>query len=188
MARTSRSSLLAATAVLTAGVVLAACTPPGEVDSDKKIDTAVEGKVVTAPSSADAMAPASTDAEEPAAENVKVSASATQLAQGDALTVELTGLNPKVGYYTAICAAGTAEGEVPACTGTLTDPATAAWITNSGRGTTTMSAEGAATVNITATAKGDNVDCTTNECVIKVFGDHSEGFRNVAELPVTFTS
>ena len=33
---------------------------------------------------------------------------------------------------------------------------------------------------------GEAVDCTQQDCVLKLFGDHSEGFEDVTEIPVTF--
>ena len=107
---------------------------------------------------------------------------------GDTLTVEVTGLNPKAGYYGAICAATTPGGApVPVCTGEMGDAESQAWLQNE-RGTAKITEDGTASFTLTAKPTGEGVDCATDECVLKVFGDHSEGFKDVAEVPVTFAS
>lgn len=180
-----RLGVLAAATVLSTALV--ACSPPGEVDSSAKVDTA--SVVANAPSSA---AAASTSASAAASATAATGAAtisvknADHIHDGDTLDVSVSGLDPVSGYYAAICAAGTAEGAVPACTGTMTDPQTAAWLKADGTGTVMLSPEGTAEFTLTATATGEAVDCTTQECVLKVFGDHANGFTPVAETPVEF--
>ncbi|MEZ2122898.1 neocarzinostatin apoprotein domain-containing protein [Corynebacterium sp. CCM 9203] len=107
---------------------------------------------------------------------------------GDTVAVEVSGLNPESGYYAAICAAKGPEGSpVPVCTGEMGDTESQAWLQNE-RGNAKISEDGTASFTLTASPSGDGVDCLTDECVLKVFGDHSEGFKDVAEVPVTFAS
>ncbi|MDO5098637.1 MAG: neocarzinostatin apoprotein domain-containing protein [Corynebacterium sp.] len=186
MIRNFRRSLFTAAAIAAVGTGLVACTPPNQVDSDQKVDTATS--VAAAPMSAAPSAAASSSVAKPAAAPVEVKVSKTEnVMEGEALTINIAGLNPALGYYAAICAAENPAGP-PACTGTLTDPNTAAWINSKGTGTVALNDDGTAVVEITAAATGDGVDCTADKCVVKVFGDHSEGFRDVAAVPVTFAS
>ena len=37
-----------------------------------------------------------------------------------------------------------------------------------------------------AKAAGEDIDCRTGTCTLKVFGDHSEGFEDIVDVPVTF--
>ena len=130
--------------------------------------------------------PSSTSA---AASDVKVTVDKAEgIKAGDTLTVEVTGLNPESGYYGAICAAQTPGGApVPVCTGEMGDVESQAWLQNE-RGTAKIAEDGTASFTLTAKPTGEGVDCATDECVLKVFGDHSEGFKDVAEVPVTFAS
>ncbi|MCS4535416.1 thiamine biosynthesis protein [Corynebacterium sp. HS2168-gen11] len=175
MSRATRM-FMSLTALSTA-IILSACSPALEVDSTVKIDTAVS--LAPQPSMVEAIPYTETS-------EVTISLDATEFANGDTLTASLSGLSPKMGYYAAICAQD--SGKVPACTGELTDAATAAWITSDTKGTVALTEEGNATVTLTATAVGEDVDCTTESCVFKVFGDHSSGFTPVAEVPISFAS
>lgn len=186
MARNVRRLLTISAAVLTLGPALAACTPPNEVDSEVKVTTASEGAAPTRTSST-AAATTTTSSTAAASDAVQVSKT-EEIAEGEELTINISGLDPMVGYYAAICGANSHAPQPPSCTGTMTDPATAAWIKADNTGTTMLNSDGTATVTITATATGENVDCRTDECVVKVFGDHSNGFTNYAEIPVTFTA
>lgn len=189
MARNVRRFLTISAAVLALGSTLAACTPPSEVDSEIKVTTASEGLIPTKTAAASSSASTSGAASSTAAASDTVEVSKTEnIAEGEQLTINISGLDPMVGYYTAICAAHSAGPQPPSCTGTMTDPATAAWIKSDDTGTTVLNPDGSATVNITATATGQGVDCHADECVVKVFGDHSNGFVNYAEVPVTFAT
>lgn len=109
------------------------------------------------------------------------------LAQGDVLTVELTGLDPEIGYYTGICAPQYREGNpVPDCTGDRTVQGTQAWITNKDGGTATITPDGTAKFDLTVATQGEAVNCLEQECAVKIFGDHSEGFHQILDVPVTF--
>jgi hypothetical protein len=190
MARNVRRLLTISAAVLALGPALAACTPPNEVDSEVKVTTASEGAAPTRTSSTTAAATTtSSTASSTAAASDAVQVSKTEeVAEGDELTINISGLDPAVGYYAAICGANSHAPQPPSCTGTMTDSATAAWIKADNTGTTMLNSDGTATATITATATGENVDCRTDECVVKVFGDHSNGFANYGEVPVTFAA
>ena len=139
----------------------------------------IESELSPAPSSTTAAASSDVKITVDKAEGIKA---------GDTLTVEVTGLNPEAGYYGAICAAQTPGGTpVPACTGEMGDVESQAWLQNE-RGTAKIAEDGTASFTLTAKPTGEGVDCATDECVLKVFGDHSEGFKDVAEVPVTFAS
>lgn len=110
----------------------------------------------------------------------------TDLHPGDTITVRLANLNPKAGYYTAICLAEQPGDEiVPICTGGRGDATAQAWIKPSG-GTVTLNEDGTADFELAVAATGKDIDCNVDVCVLKVFGDHSQGFTPGAELPVTF--
>lgn len=110
----------------------------------------------------------------------------TDLHPGDTITVRLANLNPKAGYYTAICLAEQPGDEiVPICTGGRGDATAQAWIKPSG-GTVTLNEDGTADFELAVAATGKDIDCNVDACVLKVFGDHSQGFTLGAELPVTF--
>ncbi|MCU9519825.1 thiamine biosynthesis protein [Corynebacterium sp. ES2794-CONJ1] len=191
MARSLRFSAVALSSLTIAGLGLAACTPPSHIDSDKKVDTAVDGQVAVKSTEGmeDKEAAEMTTSVEKAApreENVTVALSATELTEGELVDVEITGLAAEAGYYTAICKTPTPDGAAPLCTGTLTDPNTAAWLKGDDSGTVKISDDGTATFTLTATAVGEGVDCSTDACLLQVFGDHTEGFRPVAAIPVAF--
>lgn len=189
MARNVRHSLTISAAVLALGSVLAACSPPNEVDSEVKVTTASEGVAptrsasATTSSSTTAGATSSTTA---ASDSLQVSHT-EQLAEGHQLTVNISGLDPAKGYYAAICATGT-EGAQPSCTGNLNDPATVVWIKADNTGTAMLNPDGTATVNLTATATGEGVNCHTDKCAVKVYGDQDNGYVDYAEMPVTFAA
>lgn len=104
------------------------------------------------------------------------------------ITIEVSGLNPERGYHVAICEAGQpAENSHPTCTGDADYQGHRAWLRNPG-GSHEISPAGTATLTLAAAATGEGLDCTAEECVIKVFGDESEDYRNVADLPVTFAA
>ena len=67
------------------------------------------------------------------------------------------------------------------------DAESQAWLQNE-RGTAKITEDGTASFTLTASPTGEGVDCASDKCVLKVFGDHSEGFKDVAEVPVTFAS
>lgn len=109
------------------------------------------------------------------------------LSEGDTINVSITGLNADLGYYAAICAADDSdEATVPDCTGDRTTTNTQQWITKKSGGTVPMGENGSAKFSINAVPTSDSVDCTKQECVLKLFGDHSEGFEDVVDLPVSF--
>lgn len=184
---------IAAAASLSAALV--ACSPPSQQDSpvereNEVLTTSAAPSSAAKSSSSTSSAEASTTAAAQGEGDVEVSVSPSELVEGEKVTFEITGLDPEGGYYAAICAAEATPGNpVPACTGVMTDQASQAWLSNSQPGATTeISPEGEATVELTAAATGEGLDCNTQECVAKVFGDHTEGFRDVAESPVTFAT
>lgn len=112
------------------------------------------------------------------------------LNDGDDIAVTVRHLDTSAGYYIGICKAATGadaagEGTPPDCTG---DRSSSKWVTaeDSDQGTDHFDAEGTAEVQLTVAEKGDAVDCATDKCTLKVFGDHQNGFRNVGDAPVTF--
>ncbi|HIW90629.1 MAG TPA: thiamine biosynthesis protein [Candidatus Corynebacterium avicola] len=177
-----RASALAAAAVLTLGV--AACGDDDDSDGDDADDTAVEQP---ADDSEDADA---ADDSEGAEGADGLSADKTDdLSDGDTITVTLSDLDTEQGYYLGICAAEGAAGGPPSCTGARDD---SAWVAaeDEQRATDHYDAEGNAEVelNVASTSEDGSLDCTTDECVLKLFGDHQAGFGDVADLPVTFAS
>ncbi|PMC62408.1 hypothetical protein CJ204_06035 [Corynebacterium xerosis] len=64
-------------------------------------------------------------------------------------------------------------------------PGTQAWLSNRG-GSQPVPGNGEATVTLTGKASGEGVDCRADSCTLKVFGDHSEGFEDIVDVPVTF--
>lgn len=121
-------------------------------------------------------------------EGVEASASPVDgIGEGDHITVTAKGLNPDSGYYAAFCAKEHRAGKpVPDCTGDRSAQGTQTWITNKSGGTTPIAADGTADFELTAAPTGEAVDCTKQACVLKIFGDHSEGFEDVVDIPVTF--
>lgn len=179
-----RAAALTAAAVLTLGV--AACSDDDSDSDDTADDTAVE-------QTDDADDTESDDADDTEAdgageESDELSADKTDgLSDGDTITVNLTDLDTDQGYYLGICGAEGEAGGPPTCTGARDD---SAWITAEGEegATDHFDAEGNAEVELSAKATSEDgaLDCTTDDCVLKLFGDHKSGFGDVAEIPVTF--
>lgn len=84
------TSRFRAASIAAAILVLAACSPPNQQDTTQpKIDTA-----------SDVAAPTKT-----AKSTTKATVDSTSgLKDGDKITVNITGLDPTLGYYAAICA------------------------------------------------------------------------------------
>lgn len=96
--------------------------------------------------------------------------------------IELLGsVDPGGWACSALCGAGCGAACVAGCGG-----ACAADGPIPIRGTVTMDANGAATVTLTAVSTGEGIDCSTDSCVLKVFGDHAQNFADVTSVPVTF--
>lgn len=110
------------------------------------------------------------------------------LSDGDSISVTLSGLDTDYGYYAAICAAEKTPGNpVPDCTGDRSStPLTQQWITNKDGGTTPIAEDGTASFDLGVSSTGEVANCTEQDCVLKLFGDHTEGFEDIAEIPVTF--
>lgn len=187
MARNIRRPLAISAVVLALGTALVACSPPNQIDSEEKVVTASEGAIpsTTANATSVTATPMTTTSATNSAEEKLTVSQTENLAEGDEITVEITGLDPAMGYYTAICAADPTNPQ-PVCTGDLSDPTTSAWIKADNTGTVLLNADGTAVVKIAATATGPQVDCHTDKCVVKVFGDPAQNFKNYAEVPVTF--
>lgn len=186
---------LAAAPVLAAVVLLAACSG-GTGDSGDSGDAAASS---TAASSSAASTSASAETSTAASDagsatsgeatgggvTAKVTP-ASDIADGSEITISLTGLDPAYGgYYLGICGDRPEGSPAPACTGDRAVPGTQAWLSNRG-GTAPVPGNGEAEVTLTATATGDGIDCRTDTCTLKVFGDHSEGFEDIVDVPVTF--
>lgn len=181
----TRRTLLAAPAI--AAVALLAACSGGDADTDAA-DTATSA-TETAEATTETTDAATTDAAEAevSANGVTVKVSpAEDIADGSEITVTLSGLNPAYGgYYLGICGDRPEGSPAPACTGDRTVPGTQAWLSNRG-GTQPVPENGEASVTLTAMAAGEGVDCRTDSCTLKVFGDHSEGFEDIVDVPVTF--
>ena len=183
----TRRTLLAAPAI--AAVALLAACSGGDADTDAA-DATADGTATSATDTAEATgaADAADAAEAEVSANgvtVKVSP-AEDIADGSEITVTLSGLNPAYGgYYLGICGDRPEGSPAPACTGDRTVPGTQAWLSNRG-GTQPVPENGEASVTLTAMAAGEGVDCHTDSCTLKVFGDHSEGFEDIVDVPVTF--
>lgn len=181
----TRRTLLAAPAI--AAVALLAACSGGDADTDAA-DTATSA-TETAEATTETTDAATTNAAEAevSANGVTVKVSpAEDIADGSEITVTLSGLNPAYGgYYLGICGDHPEGSPAPACTGDRTVPGTQAWLSNRG-GTQPVPENGEASVTLTAMAAGEGVDCRTDSCTLKVFGDHSEGFEDIVDVPVTF--
>lgn len=112
------------------------------------------------------------------------------LTDGDTVKVAVRNLDTSAGYYLAICKAGTGadaagHGVPPDCTG---DRESATWITPEGsdQGTAHTDSDGTAEASLTVKTTGEAVNCATDKCVLKVFGDDDNSSRNVGEAPVSF--
>lgn len=129
-------------------------------------------------------APAGTTGEK----KVEVTADPTEnLMEGAKVKVKVAGLDPEKGYYGAICAKEKkGKKPVPDCTGERGKKGGQQWISNKPGATVPLAKNGEASFELMATHKGKGVDCQQQTCVVKIFGDHTEGFEDVAEQPVTF--
>jgi len=184
----ARRALLAAPAIAAVALLAACSGGDGESATESSAGgptSAATTESAAAPAtSADA---AATEAAETSANGVtaKVSPGA-EIADGSEVTITLSGLDPAYGgYYLGFCGERPEGSPAPACTGDRTVPGTQAWLSNRG-GTQPVPENGEATVTLTAKAAGEGVDCRTDSCTLKVFGDHSEGFEDVVDVPVTF--
>lgn len=184
----ARRALLAAPAIAAVALLAACSGGDGESATESSAGgptSAATTESAAAPAtSADA---AATEAAETSANGVtaKVSPGA-EIADGSEVTITLSGLDPAYGgYYLGFCGERPEDSPAPACTGDRTVPGTQAWLSNRG-GTQPVPENGEATVTLTAKAAGEDVDCRTDSCTLKVFGDHSEGFEDVVDVPVTF--
>ena len=169
-----RAAFLAVPAVA-ALPLLAAC---GTDDADDAAQDATNASETTS-SAADQETDASAGEVTMEAEPVN------DLSEGDVISVDLSGLDPDYGYYAALCAAEKAPGNpVPDCTGDRSaGTQSQQWITKKSGGTTTIADDNTAHFELSVGPTGEAVDCTQQDCVLKLFGDHSEGFT---EIPVTF--
>lgn len=184
----ARRALLAAPAIAAVALLAACSGGDGESATESSAggptSAATTESAATPATSADA---AATEAAETSANGVtaKVSPGA-EIADGSEVTITLSGLDPAYGgYYLGFCGERPEGSPAPACTGDRTVPGTQAWLSNRG-GTQPVPENGEATVTLTAKAAGEGVDCRTDSCTLKVFGDHSEGFEDVVDVPVTF--
>lgn len=185
-------------ATIAAGALLAGCTPPNENPSDIKVDTGAtfDGTYPATESSAGESSTASSDADTtttqaPADDEITIELSSTTLTDGANLDVEVTGLNPNLGYYAAICAAAGSEvTPTPYCTGTDYDVDAQAWLRNGEEGTEPIAEDGTASFSITPRAIGEDVNCNEEECVFMIFGDEYNGIGEVSEatVPVSFNA
>lgn len=184
--------LLGVIAAVTLALSATACTPPHQNDSTEPTGPAVSGEVLmTSQAPASSSTPHSTtSATEAATEDVEVTVTPTTLIEGEDVTFEITGLDPNFGYYAAICAADAAPANrIPMCTGQQMNPTSQAWLSNTATGAThIISNGGRADVTLIASATGNGLDCNAQECVAKVFGDNTEGFRDIAETAVAFAA
>lgn len=181
--------LAVAIPVIAALPLLAACNSEGSTESAS--GSATSASSASAASSASETSSASADSNAVATPGtIEATATPTDgLAAGDIVTVTVKGLDPNSGYYSAFCAKEhRADTPVPDCTGDRATQGTQAWVTNKSGGTTPIADDGTATFDLTATPTGEAVDCTKQECVLKIFGDHSEGFEDIVDVPVTFSS
>ncbi|MFW9252712.1 neocarzinostatin apoprotein domain-containing protein [Corynebacterium amycolatum] len=172
-----RAAFLAIPAVA-ALPLLAAC---GSDDADGAAQDAANASETT--SSAETQETAGT-----AGEETMEAEPVNDLSEGDVISVDLSGLDPDYGYYAALCAAEKAPGNpVPDCTGDRSaGTQSQQWITKKSGGTTTIADDNTAHFELSVVPTGEAVDCTQQDCVLKLFGDHSEGFEDITEIPVTF--
>lgn len=186
----ARRTLLAAPAI--AAVALLAACSGGDADTDAT--EAADGATTSAAETATTGAETSTGADTAESAGAEASANgvtakvspAENIADGAEVTITLSGLNPAYGgYYLGFCGDRPEGSPAPACTGDRTVPGTQAWLSNRG-GTQPVPENGEATVTLTAKAAGEDIDCRTGTCTLKVFGDHSEGFEDIVDVPVTF--
>lgn len=184
-----------ASAVMAAGLLalgVAACGSDDSATDTAKNATSAAGSAATEATSAAGSAAA--EASEKASDSMKKEGEASveadkteKLAEGDQIAAKASGLDPKLGYYAAICNQAGPAGAPPMCTGEHGDTDAQQWLTNKPGGTAKIAEDGTAEFTLKAVPTGKGVDCKANTCVLKVFGDHTEGFAPVAEVPVTFS-
>lgn len=103
------------------------------------------------------------------ATSYSVSVSPTEnLKSGDTVTLTVSGLSGALGVYASLCKAGETMMDLP----TICDEATNAWITGTGAMGSSVSPV-QMTLSATFTDGADEVDCTVDDCVIYVRGDHN---------------
>ena len=112
------------------------------------------------------------------------------LSDGQQVTVSLSGLNPQAGYYLAVCGPNRV-GPAPMCIGGQGPQSIQHWLSNAVR-PGSIPADGVLTTTVSVpkqgrVATGQSLDCTTQQCTIKLFGDPGAGLRDVVELPVSFS-
>lgn len=195
--RRARRGLLTAPAIA-AVALLAACSGGSDGSGDDSNAGAATDPASTSTATDAANSASTATSEAPASSDDSVSGEATAngvtakvspvdgIVDGSEVTIELSGLNPAYGgYYLGFCGDRPEGSPAPACTGDRTVPGTQAWLSNRG-GSQPVPGNGEATVTLTAKATGEGVDCRADSCTLKVFGDHSEGFEDIVDVPVTF--
>ncbi|QGS34557.1 thiamine biosynthesis protein [Corynebacterium xerosis] len=193
--RRARRGLLAAPAIA-AVALLAACSGGSDGSGDDSNAGAATDPASTATGASNSAH--TTASETPASSDDSASGEATAngvtakvspvdgIVDGSEVTIELSGLNPAYGgYYLGFCGDRPEGSPAPACTGDRAVPGTQAWLSNRG-GSQPVPGNGEATVTLTGKASGEGVDCRADSCTLKVFGDHSEGFEDIVDVPVTF--
>ncbi|WP_448852216.1 neocarzinostatin apoprotein domain-containing protein [Corynebacterium sp. 335C] len=144
---------------LAAAGSLAACSGGGDEASGAVTETSPDGIEMTVDRTAD-------------------------LAEGDTVQVDISGLDTSSGYYLALCGVTNPEGQpFPDCTGDRSGE-TQKWFRNP-EGTEQMNDEGTISTTLTITPKGEAIDCRESECAVKLFGDHREAFYDIVQVPVT---
>ena len=200
--RNRRTPALAAVALMSVALLSACSTDSdsnGESSSAAASESVESSPESSAAESAEATAGASEEASEEQSDSEQAGAEGGQvevtadpadnLTDGDKINVKASGLDPEKGYYGAICAKDSASRKpVPDCTGQRGDAGAQQWLANKPGATTPVGQDGAVTFELVATSKGQGVDCSKQECVVKIFGDHTEGFEHVAEIPVSFAN
>ena len=182
---------LTASVLLAAGM-LTACSADDGGDGAAQSKTSSTANSTPNSSSSTASTAAESSAATASAVNGQKKAEVTAdpaegLKEGATVKVKVTGLDSEKGYYGAICAQEKkAQKPVPDCTGERGKKGGQQWISNKPGATVPLAQDGAASFELKATRKGKGVDCAQQKCVVKIFGDHTEGFEDVAEQPVTF--
>ncbi|MBV7295823.1 hypothetical protein KRX51_07845 [Corynebacterium sp. TAE3-ERU12] len=141
---------------------------------------------------ADSAATSATADSEDGAVTLSVSP-ADDLTDGEELTLKLSGLDPEMGYYVAVCTDKTeGDANVPVCLGAHGEENKQLWLTNqSDSATESIPDDGAVVLKLSATQSGqdmngDEITCGEENCSVKVFGDHRNGFIDVVEVPIEF--